>query len=71
VDRAGLLDDPRVQRQRLGQRRLAGVGVADDAKCGVRDGLGGRVTGCGGDGGGHGHAAYEPGRRPAAIVAGA
>ena len=42
VDRPGLLDDPRVQRQRLGERRLAGIGVADDGEGPAPHRLGGR-----------------------------
>ena len=39
VHRAGLGDHPGVQRERLGQRRLAGVGVADDGEGAAAAGL--------------------------------
>ena len=39
VDRPGLLDDAGVQRERLGERALAGVGVADDRERAAARGL--------------------------------
>lgn len=60
VDRAGLGDDPRMQRQGLGQRRLTGVGVADDGEGAAARGFGSdaagkRGVGGGSKGGGVGH----------------
>ena len=64
VDRAGLLDDPGVQRQRLGERRLAGVGVADDGEGAAADGLARPTAGSsdGGQDGGHGAQSRDAGR---------